>query len=239
MSREVLDYIELPCSIETQVFPKLASAGLLRGKRFEGYFQDIGLPQTLEEAGKDIPRLLVRPAAFLDRDGVLNVDNGYTHRPEDLRWLPGAREAVLELNCAGYRVFVVTNQAGVARGYYGEDQVQAFHAHMQDELAEIGAHIDQLLLLPLPRGRSDRHLPRGRSSRSQAQSRNDPARHARMEDRSCAQLPDRGQGDSDMEAARRAGLRGLRFSGGDLSLFTDATLVQAASGGLAASTAHG
>ncbi len=79
---------------------------------------------------------------------MLNVDTGYTHRPEDLRWMPGAREAVLKLNCAGYYVFVVTNQAGVARGYYGEEQVQAFHAHMQDELAEIGAHIDAFYYCP-------------------------------------------------------------------------------------------
>jgi D,D-heptose 1,7-bisphosphate phosphatase len=238
MSREVLDYVELPCSIETQVFPKLAAAGLLLGRRFEGYFQDIGLPQTLQEAAKDVPRLLVRPAAFLDRDGVLNVDRGYTYRPEDLSWLPGAREAVLELNCAGYRVFVVTNQAGVARGYYGEDQVQAFHAHMQDELGEIGAHIDQFYFCPFHEDAAsdayravdhpDRKPNPGMIQRAMREWKIDPARSFLIGDKA-----------SDMEAARRTGLRGLRFCGGDLSLFAGAALVQAASGGLAASTAHG
>ena len=51
-----------------------------------------------------------RPAAFLDRDGVLNVDHGYVHRPEQLEWVAGAPESVRLLNEAGYRVLVITNQ---------------------------------------------------------------------------------------------------------------------------------
>jgi D-glycero-D-manno-heptose 1,7-bisphosphate phosphatase len=238
MNRSILDHVELPCSIETQVFPKLVDAGLLRGKRFEGYFQDIGLPQTLQEASRDIPRLLVRPAAFLDRDGVLNVDNGYTHRPEDLSWVPGAREAVLQLNCAGYRVFVVTNQAGVARGHYGEAQVQAFHAHMQDELAEIGAHVDAFYYCPFHEDAAndtyravdhpDRKPNPGMILRAMHEWKVDAARSFLIGDKA-----------SDIEAARRAGLRSFRFSGGDLRAFTGMVLTQTAGGGLAASTANG
>ncbi|MGB1140387.1 MAG: HAD-IIIA family hydrolase, partial [Halioglobus sp.] len=59
-----------------------------------------------------------KPAAFLDRDGTLNVDTGYVHRIADYQWIEGAREAIRLLNDNGFLVFVVTNQSGVARGLY-------------------------------------------------------------------------------------------------------------------------
>ena len=63
---------------------------------------------------------------FLDRDGTMNVEVNYLHRPEDLQLIPGVPQAVRQLNEAGFCVVVVTNQAGVARGYYGEEDVSAF-----------------------------------------------------------------------------------------------------------------
>ena len=84
----------------------------------------------------------LRPAAFLDRDGVLNVDVGYAHRPDQIEWVAGAPEAVRRLNEAGFRVFVVTNQAGIARGLYGETDVSDLMAWMVDRLGEMGGRID-------------------------------------------------------------------------------------------------
>lgn len=89
-----------------------------------------------------------RPAAFLDRDGVLNVDHGYVHRPEQLEWVAGAPESVRLLNEAGYYVLVITNQSGVARGFFDEAAVKSFHAHMQDVLNGKGAHIDAFYYCP-------------------------------------------------------------------------------------------
>lgn len=89
-----------------------------------------------------------RPAAFLDRDGVLNVDHGYVYRPEQLEWVKGAPEAVRLLNEAGYYVVVITNQSGIARGYYDEAAVKLFHAHMRDSLSAHGAHIDAFYYCP-------------------------------------------------------------------------------------------
>ena len=79
---------------------------------------------------------------FLDRDGVLNVDIDGVARPDQVRWLPGAREAVAAFGAAGWRTAVVTNQSGVAKGFYTADDVDAVHAHMAAELAEIGARLD-------------------------------------------------------------------------------------------------
>lgn len=88
------------------------------------------------------------PAAFLDRDGVLNVDHGYAHKPDQLEWIAGAPQAVRLLNEAGYLVIVVTNQSGVARGFYDEGAVRQFHSHMEDALHAQGAHIDAFYYCP-------------------------------------------------------------------------------------------
>jgi D-glycero-D-manno-heptose 1,7-bisphosphate phosphatase len=79
---------------------------------------------------------------------------GYVYRPEDLRWIPGALESVSLLNKSGYRVVVVTNQSGVARGLYDEHAVIALHEHMQARLGERGAHIDAFYYCP--------HHPQGK-----------------------------------------------------------------------------
>lgn len=77
-------------------------------------------------------------AVFLDRDGVLNEDSGYTHRIEDLKLLPGVPAALAELRLRGFKLIVITNQSGVARGYFDEAAVAAFHAALDAELVKQG-----------------------------------------------------------------------------------------------------
>lgn len=89
-----------------------------------------------------------KPAVFLDRDGVLNEDSGYVYRKEDFVWIEGAQEAVKYLNQLGYLVIVVTNQSGVARGLYSEDDIDALHTWINEELGKIGAHIDAFYYCP-------------------------------------------------------------------------------------------
>ncbi len=83
-----------------------------------------------------------RRAVFLDRDGTINVEVSYLHRPADLKLIPGAVTAIRRLNLAGYVVVVVTNQAGIARGLYGEADMHALHAHLDTLLAAEGARLD-------------------------------------------------------------------------------------------------
>lgn len=73
----------------------------------------------------------LRPAAFLDRDGVINVERGYVHRVEDFELLGGAIEGARLLHEAGYALVVITNQAGIARGLYTEAQYQVLTSHLQ------------------------------------------------------------------------------------------------------------
>lgn len=149
LRRDILSFVsEPPCSIEVDVFPSLVRADRLSGRVFDGYFIDIGLPDTLDQARAEVPTQTRRAAVFFDRDGTLNVDHGYTFRPDDLQWQPGAIEAIRRTNDSGALAIVVTNQAGIARGRYSEEQMHAFHAHMQNDLRARGAHIDAFYHAP-------------------------------------------------------------------------------------------
>jgi len=92
--------------------------------------------------------LLPRPAVFFDRDGVLNIDSGYTYRQQDFQWIPGAIETIKYFNEHDYLVFVVTNQSGIARGYYTEQDMYALHQFMNEQLSKQGAHIDAFYHCP-------------------------------------------------------------------------------------------
>jgi D-glycero-D-manno-heptose 1,7-bisphosphate phosphatase len=89
-----------------------------------------------------------KTAVFLDRDGTINVDKGYLHRVEDFEFISGAPQAIARLNAAGFVVLVVSNQAGIARGYFEPQAVEILHEYLQSELAHFGAHIDGFYFCP-------------------------------------------------------------------------------------------
>jgi D-glycero-D-manno-heptose 1,7-bisphosphate phosphatase len=107
-------------------------------------------PSVPSAAGAGAPRQGIhqRPAVFLDRDGTLNHDSGYVYRIADFRWLPGVMNAIRRLNDAGYYVFIVTNQSGVARGIYDEAAIRDLHRWMNEELHAADAHVDDIRYCP-------------------------------------------------------------------------------------------
>jgi D-glycero-D-manno-heptose 1,7-bisphosphate phosphatase len=90
----------------------------------------------------------LRPAVFLDRDGTINVEKDYLFRAEDFEFIPGAPDAIKALKDAGYLVVVVTNQSGVARGYYTLEDVNLLHEYIQAEIGKHGTSIDAFYLCP-------------------------------------------------------------------------------------------
>jgi histidinol-phosphate phosphatase family protein len=89
-----------------------------------------------------------RPGILLDRDGTIIVDHGYVGSIDRVEFIDGAAEAIASFNRAGIPVAVVTNQAGVARGLYGLDDVAVVHKHIAEHLARHGAHVDLFAYCP-------------------------------------------------------------------------------------------
>jgi len=150
-----------------------------------------------------------RPAAFLDRDGVLNVDRGYVYQPADLQWIDGAPAAIRLLNKAGYLVVLITNQSGIARGLYTEADMHRLHDYMREELKREGARIDAIYYCPHhPEGTVARYTMAcrcrkpgtGMLEQAAAEFSIDPARSFFIGDK-----------DADMQAAAAFGIRGIRF----------------------------
>jgi D-glycero-D-manno-heptose 1,7-bisphosphate phosphatase len=135
-------------SIENDILPKAAAEGQLGGAVYDGAFIDIGIPEDLQRAQSLLPQWQRRPAAFLDRDGIVNHDTGYVWHADNYKWLKGSGRAIKRLNDLGYYVFIVTNQAGVARGLYKTEDIERLHAYINKTLMAQGAHIDAFYYCP-------------------------------------------------------------------------------------------
>ncbi len=159
----------------------------------------------------------VRPAAFFDRDGVLNKDVGYLHAIKDLDLMPEAGEALAFLREEGFYIFVVTNQSGVARGLYDEAAVHTLHDEMQRCLALAGGHVDNFVYCP--------HLPDApdpRYARHCACRKPKPGMLLDLMARYAVDRPRSfmiGDRPTDIAAAAGAGVLGYLYEGGSLLTF--------------------
>ena len=101
-----------------------------------------------QSASLDVPSGEGARAVFLDRDGVINEEVNYLRHPEEFRLLPRSARAIRELRKAGFRVVVVTNQSGLARGYFSQQDLAAVHERMQHELAKARTRVDGIYICP-------------------------------------------------------------------------------------------
>ncbi|MCF4167258.1 HAD-IIIA family hydrolase [Zavarzinia compransoris] len=215
--RAMVERLEPLCSLERDTMPKLVAERALIGHVAEGYFLDIGIPADYARAQTEIPARRRKPALFLDRDGVINIDHGHVGTIDRFEWVEGAAETIRLANRLGFYVFVVTNQAGIGKGMYGEADYFALRRHIRDGLAERGAHIDD-----------ERHCPFHPEASVEAFRRASDRR--KPEPGMIFDLLDRwpvdrarslliGDRESDLAAARAAGIEAHLFAGGNLADF--------------------
>lgn len=155
-----------------------------------------------------------KPAVFFDRDGVLNEDIGYLYKKEDFKWVQGAIETIKYFNEHAYFVFVITNQSGVARGYYTEADVQKLHEWMNAELAKYDAHIDEFFYCPHhEKGIVKEYAYDCQCRKPKIGMLNKAFEKYAIDRENSIMIGDK---QSDIECAENAGVLGIRFASGDL-----------------------
>jgi D-glycero-D-manno-heptose 1,7-bisphosphate phosphatase len=178
-------------------------------------------------SGIQSARSSLKPAAFLDRDGVINHDDGFIGTQERIRWIPNAAKAIHRLNEAGYLVFLFTNQSGVARGFFTENDLRTLHDWMRVKLAAEGARIDDVRYCPHhPDGTVAGYLEDHDWRKPSPGMILDLMKHWPVRLDGSFVIGDR---PTDIEAAEAAGLPGFLFAGGDLDAFVADILLKNAS----------
>lgn len=159
------------------------------------------------------------PALFLDRDGVINLDKGYVSQVDNFEWMPGAPACIRNFKARGWFVFVVTNQSGIARGLYTETDMNKLHAWMLSELGAKGAQIDRIYHCP--------YHHEGEIARYRKDSFDRKPKPGMLL-QAMADFPVKrqasfliGDKETDLQAARAAGVGAFLFKGGNLETFAE------------------
>jgi D-glycero-D-manno-heptose 1,7-bisphosphate phosphatase len=151
---------------------------------------------------------------FLDRDGTINRDHGYVGTRDRWEWMPGALEAIRRATEAGWLVFVVTNQSGVARGLFDEAATDALHAFMVAEIRRAGGRIDDIRVCPFHPEATVARYRRISDWRKPAPGMIlDLIRTWSLDPACCVLVGDQ---PTDLQAAAASGIRGCMVAGGNL-----------------------
>ena len=141
------------CSLEENLLPYYINNKQLLGKSFNKFFLDIGTPKYFNMSSKKLSKYFYRPAAFLDRDGVINYDRNYVYKKKDFKFRKGVLKGLKFLIKKKYYIFIITNQAGIAKGHYKESDFKKLHIFLKVLLSKKNIYFDDIQYCPYhPKG---------------------------------------------------------------------------------------
>lgn len=153
-NKKIFKYIpNKKISLENEIIPRLILLKKIKGKFINCSFLDIGTPKDLIYAKKNLPFILKKPAVFLDRDGVINHDKGYTHNFKNFKFRKNVIKTLKYLQKKNFLIFIVTNQAGIAKRKFSLLQFFKLHKKINSYLSKKDVFIDDLEYCP--------HHPKG------------------------------------------------------------------------------
>ena len=149
IKKEFLKYVKKKfCSLENDILAKFIEKQLVGGTCFDNFFIDIGTPDNFFFAKKNLKKILSKKAVFLDRDGVINYDLGHVYKYNDFRFRKGVIKALKYLGEKNYYIFVITNQAGIAKGIYTLDQYLELNKKIKSYLSKKNIFFDTVEFCP-------------------------------------------------------------------------------------------
>ena len=149
LKKTIFKYIEnKELSLEEDVLPKLIKTKTISGKLFKNFFIDIGTPNNFKKAKKSLLDYFKRPAVFLDRDGVINQDYGYVYKIKNFIFRKGVLKGLQFLIKKNYYLFIITNQAGIAKNIFKEKDFFDLHKNLKIKLSSKNIYFDEVQYCP-------------------------------------------------------------------------------------------
>ncbi|MBS0993777.1 HAD-IIIA family hydrolase [Gluconobacter cerinus] len=219
----IFPYLTAACSPEQDVLPALLKNGVLKGLSVPGDVWDVRRPEDCAKAKTHLPTTLLRPAVFLDRDGVINHDHGWVGTRDRFEWEPDVLKTIAKITDSGHHVFIVTNQSGIARGLYTEDHLEQLMSWVIDTIREHGGTVDDWRYCPMhPEAVVDRYRGQSPNRKPSPGMILDLSSRWELDPARCVMFGDQ---TSDIQAAEAAGIEGIRV--GPLLLYELASQMNA------------
>lgn len=148
LNKNIFPLLKKKCSLENDILPHQIDKKNVTGVYFKNFFIDIGTPKNLILAKKKIQEYFNRPAFFFDRDGTINEDTGYTHKLSSFRFQKNILNIFKLINKKKYYIFIVTNQSGIAKGYFTEKDFINLHILIKKKLTSQNMFIHDVMYCP-------------------------------------------------------------------------------------------